>query len=257
MKNRSVKIICLIAIMSVLLSISGCYSYFPIKIPFKIPGVIQGSGNIVTESRSVSNFNRISMSWVGNLIITQGEEESLTVKAENNIMQYIITEVRDDTLYLGFDTEKYKIILPGKPVEYNLKLKNIVGLNVSGSGNIESDSIETDSIDFNLSGLTNVNIRMLKAERLNIKISGSSNVGLIGKVNEQDIKISGSGSYDAGDLFSKKVNLKVSGSGKTTIWATESLDVNISGSGTVEYYGNPTIRSSISGSGKINSLGEK
>jgi hypothetical protein len=257
MKKGSQRLISLLIIIFILLSFSSCYGYVPFKIPFKIPKVLQGSGNVITESRSVKDFNRVSMTWFGELNITQGEEESLIVKAEDNIMKYIFTEVREDTLYLGFDTKKYKIILPSKPIEYNLRLKELVDLDIAGSAIIDSESIESDYLDVKLSGSAKVNIDSLKGKKLDINVSGSGKIELAGEVNEQNIKISGSGNYNAKDLHSENVNLKVSGSGKANIWATESLDVNISGSGNVNYYGNPTVRSSISGSGKINNLGNR
>ena len=39
---------------------------------------IKGSGNVVTEERTVSGFDRVALSGFGKVIITQGEEESLT-----------------------------------------------------------------------------------------------------------------------------------------------------------------------------------
>ncbi|HZD61139.1 MAG TPA: hypothetical protein VE439_11905, partial [Anaerolineae bacterium] len=45
-------------------------------------GGVTGSGNVTTESREVSGFNEISLSGRGNLIIEQGNEESLRIEAE-------------------------------------------------------------------------------------------------------------------------------------------------------------------------------
>ncbi len=73
----------------------------------------------------------------------------------------------------------------------------------------------------------------------------------------QDIDISGSGEYRAGDLQSETAKIKISGSGDVTLWVIESLDANVSGSGSVNYYGHPQTSLSSSGSGKIKSLGEK
>ena len=40
---------------------------------------LRGSGNIVTETRGVSDFDRVSMTGSGRVIITQSDVESLTV----------------------------------------------------------------------------------------------------------------------------------------------------------------------------------
>ena len=254
----------LLVSISVLLILSACDIQYILE---NIPGLgtikgtgtltVRGSGNIITEDRSVSNFNSISMSGSGEIIITQDDEESLTVEVDDNIMQYIITEVKGKTLHLGFDTSKFKSVSPSRQVKYNLKLKDLIGLTVSGSGKVESESIETDDLDIKISGSGDVKIDSLTAEKLDVDIKGSGDFNLAGEVNSQDINISGSGNYNAGDLQSETVKLNISGSGNATVWATELFDVRVSGSGNANYYGKPTVNSSISGSGKINSLGEK
>ena len=68
---------------------------------------ISGSGNVITQERPVSGFNKIAMSGSGELIITQGSKEGLTVEAEDNIMEYIETEVKDETLELGMKNVRW------------------------------------------------------------------------------------------------------------------------------------------------------
>ena len=65
--------------------------------------VIKGSGNVITESREVSGFNGVSHTGIGRVTITQGDTESLTIQADDNLMEYITSEVKNDTLELGFD----------------------------------------------------------------------------------------------------------------------------------------------------------
>ena len=48
---------------------------------------ITGSGNVVTENRPVSGFDGVSHTGIGRVIITQGEEESLTIEADDNILE--------------------------------------------------------------------------------------------------------------------------------------------------------------------------
>ena len=51
--------------------------------------------------------------------------------------------------------------------------------------------------------------------------------------------------------------MTIGGSGKATVWATESLDARVTGSGTVNYYGDPKVNVSGSGSGRVKRLGGK
>ncbi len=50
---------------------------------------IQGSGDVITESRDVSGFDSVSLTGIGRVIITQGDKESLTIEADDNLLEYI------------------------------------------------------------------------------------------------------------------------------------------------------------------------
>ena len=56
--------------------------------------VITGSGNVITESRDVSGFDGVSHTGIGRVIITQSDTESLTIEADDNLMEYITSEVQ-------------------------------------------------------------------------------------------------------------------------------------------------------------------
>jgi len=221
--------------------------------------VIQGSGNLITETRQVSNFDRIDLSGAGKVIITQDGGESLSIETDDNVMEYIKAEVEGGTLKLGLVTG----ISTGFNVQSTTRLvfyvgvDDLTGLTTSGSGEIKSERIETNQLEATVSGSGAIRIADLSASEVKADISGSGEVNLAGEVAVQDADISGSGKYLTGDMCSESVRVSVSGSGSATVCATETLDTDVSGSGSVNYYGSPSISSSDSGSGKINSLGEK
>ena len=219
---------------------------------------VRGSGNLITESRSISNIDRVDLGGSGKLIITQGGEESLTVETDDNMMQYVSTEVRDGTLYLGFEgrDSKGQSISPTR-LRFTLTVKGLTGIGVSGSGDITTASLDTDRLEVNIGGSGNVQVDSLTAREVEVGIGGNGNVDLAGEVTGQDISINGSGKYDAENLRSETVKINIGGSGNATVWATESLDASVGGSGSVEYYGNPQTSLSGSGVGKIKGLGEK
>jgi len=219
-------------------------------------GIIRGSGNLVTESRNVSDFDRVDLSGSGEVVIIQGEEESLTVEADDNIMPYVTTEVRGGTLQLALDAEGARSISPTR-LRFTVGVKDLAGLEVSGSGSATSTGIDTERLDIDVSGSGDVRIDSLAAEAVGVQLSGSGDVELRGEVTRQDIDINGSGKYIAGDLGSQTATVAVSGSGDATVWVTESLDAHIGGSGSVNYYGTPQTSFSGDGSEDIHRLGDK
>ena len=231
--------------LAVILTVSACSAF-----------VTRGSGDLITETRQVNNFDRIDLSGVGEVIVTQDGSESLSIETDDNIMKYVEAVVEGGTLKLGFK-DGVNFISPSRLV-FTVRVDDLKGLAVSGSGDIESDLLETDRLDVAVSGSGDVQVADLTTGEVNADISGSGEISLAGgEANAQDLTISGSGKYLAGDLCSASVSVDISGSGTATVCATETLVADISGSGSVNYYGQPMINSTGSGSGTLKSLGDK
>ena len=67
-----------------------------------IPGeTVEGSGNIITEEREVAEFTKVHLKGSGNVIVSQGQTQSLQVKTDDNIMPLIETDVSDKKLTIS------------------------------------------------------------------------------------------------------------------------------------------------------------
>lgn len=218
---------------------------------------VEGSGTVKTETRHVTGFDRVALSCPGDVIVTQGEHESLTVRTDDNLLGYIKTEVEGGTLFISRTREGEKLALkPTESTRFTLTMKDITGFAVSGSGNIDSQAVLTDRMDVQISGSGDVSIGSLTAQRLDVAISGSGAVSVAGEAEDQSVNISGSGEHHAGDLRSRSVRIAIGGSGDATVSASDKLDVVVSGSGSVRYRGTPQVTQVISGSGRVISLSD-
>lgn len=216
-------------------------------------GMIRGSGKVVEENRPVSGFDSIASSGSGDVIITQGDAESLIIEAEDNLIRYIRTEVRGNTLHIYLDPAGALAIQPTKPMKFYVSLKNLTGVDLSGSGTVTSDKIETGDLDVNVSGSGIVTINDLKADSVSIDLSGSGQTVLKGEAASQKMEISGSGRCANSKLMTRDTSLDISGSGGASVNASDTLTVNVSGSGNVEYTGTPKVTQNVSGAGRITS----
>jgi hypothetical protein len=220
--------------------------------------VTRGSGNVITESRAVSDFHAVTLAGVGDLQITRGDTESLTVEADDNLLPLITTKVENGTLTIGWDTNRGTIsVNPTRPIKYNLQVKNLDSILLAGAGNINAPSLTADNFVLTSSGAGNINLTQLQAKNLQATISGAGNMTISGQVESQTASLTGLGSYTAGDLKSNTTFISVSGAGSATVWAATSLDVKISGAGSVNYYGSPQVTQSISGVGSVKNVGNK
>jgi len=217
-----------------------------------------GSRRVVTSERSVSGFDRVVFEGLGELTITQDDRESLTIEAESNVMSRITTEVRGDTLYIGWRAGVFGLsVVPTKPLRYDLTMKDVRALELTGLGSLAAGEISTDRLAVTMGGGGRVVIRSLRAADLDLTLTGLGQVEVGGAVGRQSILVTGGGEYDGSDLESGVAAVTLTGVGKATVWATESLDVKLTGAGTVEYYGEPRVTQNVSGFGRVRSLGAR
>ena len=220
------------------------------------------TGNLATESREVSNFDRVVLRDYGELIITQGDEESLTIETDRDTLSQIKTEVREGKLIIkigGTWLDKLghalSTSLTRHWIKYRLAVKKLTGLEITGAVSAKASEITTDRLALELSGAGQVNIEALSAEILEVDLPGACTINISGKVGEQRIVMSGAGSYKAPKLESARARVDLRGAGQATVWAVEELDVTISGLGSVEYYGAPALKKRVSDLGTVTSLG--
>jgi hypothetical protein len=215
---------------------------------------VRGSGTTVSEARTVSQFDKVSVSGSGQLQISQGPEEALTIEADDNLLPLIKSEVINGHLRIGPDRVN---LHASKPIQYQLKFKNLNALHLSGSLKAEAGPLKTETLALHVSGSGGIEIGTLETSELSTDVSGSGDTHVAGRARVQRISISGSGIHQASNLECNEATVGISGSGHAALWVKEALTANISGSGEVEYYGSPRIASHTSGSGRVRSRGDK
>jgi hypothetical protein len=193
----------------------------------QVPGAVRGSGHLITQSRELAEFRRISNDGSVDLDISVGPEQSVAVVADDNIAPRVETQVRDGELfvsergsYWGLHSLKVKIVVP-----------QLDALNLEGSGDAEVKGVTGSSID--------------------LSTHGSGDITASGRVD----KVSLSG-YGSGDAYLEKLDaddavVKLRGSGDAHVNASRTLDVEIFGSGDVHYRGSPRVNSTVKGSGDV------
>ena len=212
---------------------------------------VRGSGNISNETREVRGFDQVSVSGSGDLIVEQGDEESLTIATDDNLIPLIRSDVQGGRLSIGPQNVNLR---PTQTIRYHLKLRNLREVHLSGSLNFHADSIKSDRLSLSISGSGRASFGHLEAGTLSARISGSGTTTASGQVRRQEIRISGSGNHQAAELKSEQAEVHISGSGDASLWVVDSLNAHISGSGRVEYRGNAQVDSHVSGSGRVRHL---
>ncbi|WP_321319744.1 head GIN domain-containing protein [Labilibaculum sp.] len=215
-------------------------------LPAKADG-IKGNGNVQTEEREVSPFETIKVNGAFTIILSQNDDYSLKVVADENLMEIIKTKVKGDVLYISTEKSIYK----SKELKLYIGFKHLSELKANGAISLKSDQmLRFDELDIEINGASSADLE-LSANRLTIDNSGASTIKLAGKCDEISIDISGAGSVNAYDLLVKRGSIDISGVGSGKVCVEEDLRVSISGIGSVKYKGEPKITSDISFLGSL------
>lgn len=209
---------------------------------------VEGSGNVKTEKRDLSNFDAISVSGGIDLYIHPNSSEKVEVKADDNILEMIFTEVSGGTLKIY---SKGSIQNP-ESMRVDVWVDNLERLAVSGGTDTYfKGTLKTDHFKLVASGGSDVTIN-IEAKELILVASGSSDINMTGSANYLRATASGSSDLKAYDLAVKKCKLKASGSSDAYVSVSEELDLSASGSSDVHYRGDAKITGmSVSGSSDV------
>lgn len=211
---------------------------------------VSGEGPKVTKTLDIASFNGLSLGIAADVMIRQGSTQSVKIEAQQNIIDLLKKEVKDGVWKIGFE----KNVRHTESIKIWVTVSDLKQLSVSGSGSIVGENSFSNLGDLQLSVSGSGNIKLDAASKnLNVNISGSGNMDLEGSTGAAAMKISGSGDINAFDLAVKSCEVKISGSGDSSVNVSESLDVSIAGSGDVFYKGRPSVRSKVSGSGSVES----
>ncbi|MCE7948406.1 MAG: DUF2807 domain-containing protein [Chloroflexi bacterium CFX4] len=210
---------------------------------------VQGSNMLQIEERAVRDFSELSLAGIGDVIITQGENESLSIETDSNILPNILTEVVNGKLIIsikaGFNPQPTKLV-------YRLSVRSLTLIEMGGAGTISTEQFRADQLTLRMLGAGTFALNGLALEMLRVSMTGAGTVNLAGAATAQTIEISGAGTVNCEALEGKTGTVIISGQGNVSINVSDSLNVTISGIGDVTYSGSPSLTRSIRGMGSVN-----
>ena len=171
--------------------------------------VVVGSNNIITQEKQLSAYDRIEVLGSYDVIFTDGEVGKIKIKAPDNILPLIQTEVSDGLLKIGAEKNRYKVkepIIIYVPVDS--RLKQVV---IKGSADIYTEkNLETKALNVGIYGSGDA--------RLVVDVSSISGAGDVSAYVTEDVDVYIAG---AGDVTvkgnPKKVKQKINGSGGVSV----------------------------------------
>jgi hypothetical protein len=206
---------------------------------------ITGNGNVVKQKRDVAEFSGIKVGSGIDVFLTQGDVQSLEVEADENLQDWIRTEVTGSVLHIYTD----KSIRLAKTKKVNITCKTLQSIDISSAGDVTGMTpFKTEKLDIEMSSAGDLNFEA-EANEIVISISSAGNAYLKGKTGELKAELSSAGDLNAFDLEAKKGEISASSAGKARVFITEEASFNSSSAGDIDYKGEPRIREIQTSSG--------
>ncbi len=118
-----------------------------------IRGVVHGSGNIVTETRNVTGFNKVQLDGTGTLTIIKGDSESVQIEADDNVLPELTSDGTGNTLVLGIEENGLqKAVIPTQTINYVLSVTDLSDITINGGGSLSYYGYPTISQDISGAG---------------------------------------------------------------------------------------------------------
>ncbi len=211
---------------------------------------IKGNGDITTTTRSTSSYEGLKAAGPMDFKLVQGKEGEISIKGDANLMEYIITEVKNNKLVVKI--KKGINLKPSQPIVVTVPYESIESVSLAGSGDIEnSGTIKADEFKVVLAGSGDINLNV-SSQSLESSIAGSGDITLRGSAKNLTTNIAGSGDFNGKSLESTNVTAKIAGSGDINVVCNGELKARVSGSGDIKYSGKPTNKDTkVSGSGSV------
>jgi len=196
---------------------------------------INGNGNVVEDERKADDFDEIKVSRGMNVHISTGDDFRVVVKADENLLDAIVTSVEGDRLVVTV----IKNIRHATAKDVYVTLPELEEINAFAGSNVYSENtITVGDLDISASAGSNVKLSV-KADEINASASAGSNISLEGNTDYLDARASAGSNIRAEEMKASESDLKVSSGANIWITTTTRMDARASSGGNIFYAGDP------------------
>lgn len=210
---------------------------------------IDGNGNVVSADRNISsNFESIKVSQGLDLYITQSNNVTLSIEADDNLHELIMTEVENNVLSI-YTTENIRRATSRK---INLSIKDVSAIKAtSGSEVFSTNAIKVDELELNCTSGADMKLD-IDTESLNCHSTSGSDIRLSGTTKVLIAEATSGSDIQASQLSAQTSKVKATSGADISVNTSKKLIARATSGGDVRYSGNPeTVNKSDSSSGSV------
>lgn len=204
--------------------------------------------SVKTENRNVSGFHAVDVSAGIDLYLKMGDTEEVKVVADGDIIDKLVTEVKDGTLriYMKRTTWNWGF---NKTQKVYVTVKELTKIGASAGSDVRSENtLKGESLSVNVSSGSDVNLDIVY-KNFKVNTSSGSDAKISGKTKHLVAEASSGSDINAENLESVTCKANASSGSDITVRVNEELHANASSGADISYYGNPAVRDTDESSG--------
>jgi hypothetical protein len=207
-------------------------------------GIAANGNSDKTEIRKVSSFNGIKVSTGIDLYITMGTVEEVKIVAEDDIIDDLITEVKDGTLriYMKQSNNWFNWNFGNQTRKAYVTVKELQKIDASSGSDVQSENtLKGETLEVKASSGSDVTLDIYY-KSFTLDTSSGSDAKISGKTKNFKAEASSGSDINAQDLESSVCRVSVSSGSDASVNVTDELYAKASSGADVRYYGNPQVK---------------
>lgn len=216
---------------------TGCLKGVPV---LKDLPAIQGSGVARDETRKVAEFTGIDVSGIIEATIRLGEETTVRISGDDNIVPLVRTEVRDRRLTI--EMKESNPINPKRPLKAEITTPRLDRIGASGAVAVRATVGHSERFEVHAGGASRVTVEGIKADKVDFEASGASQLTAEGSAHDLKVVASGASQVHAEKLAAEAAEARVSGASNAKVRAVKAVRGDASGASRIHVVGRPETK---------------
>lgn len=220
---------------------------------------VTGSGSRTTKTYALSGFTAVQADQGFSVTVKQGDSFTVSVSADENLLQYLTVEVREDALYLGLDPAKtYRLAnltaevtmpeLSGVEVTRAADMfvegfasEGDLAFTVADAGQLNVDAIEARNAKLELSGASQLAGELTLKGALTMKAAGGSQAILVGAARTVDLTAADASQVSLKTFATRTATVELTGASKASVRASKTVNAALAEASVLDYYGSAEL----------------
>lgn len=197
-----------------------------------------------TETRSLDNFSRVSISSGIKAQLVKGNKNEITIEAEDVDLDKIQTEVSNNRLKVKIEESWWKFNW-GKRRKVSVVISytsDLTAISASAGASVKSDNvIKGSELEFSSSSGASLSLE-IDGSAVEADASSGAQLNLSGKAENLDVDVSSGAGFNGYELSCEEVRADASSGASAKVWASNKIKADASSGASVHYKGSPAFK---------------